>query len=168
MICGLPILRARTAARSVDERFHRARIRYESLARTILNSRSYQASSKPNNTNGADDRFYSRYIVRRLGAEPLLDCVCQVTGEWRSLRARLRVREQSHCRYPYCVVLWIHLAARPASDMRLRAQYGANVAQALHMISATTLNAKVTAKGGIVISESALESRTGRLLKNSI
>ncbi len=50
------------------------------LIRTIMNSAAYQRSSKPVAGNTADDRFYSRYLVRRLSAEVVLDAYSQVTG----------------------------------------------------------------------------------------
>ncbi len=50
------------------------------LVRTILNSATYQRSSKPLPANAADDRFYSRYLVRRLPAEVILDAYSDVTG----------------------------------------------------------------------------------------
>ncbi len=50
------------------------------LCRTILNSATYQRSSKPLPANAADDRFYSRYLVRRLPAEVILDAYSDVTG----------------------------------------------------------------------------------------
>lgn len=50
------------------------------LMRQIMNSSAYQRSSKPVDGNGDDDRFYSRYIVRRLSAEVILDAMSQVTG----------------------------------------------------------------------------------------
>ncbi len=50
------------------------------LMRTILTSAAYQRSSKPLPANAADDRFYSRYLVRRLPAEVILDAYSDVTG----------------------------------------------------------------------------------------
>lgn len=50
------------------------------IIRLIMNSRVYQLSFEPNNTNGADDINFSRTLTRRLGAEQLLDCQSQVTG----------------------------------------------------------------------------------------
>jgi hypothetical protein len=50
------------------------------LMRTILNSATYQRSSVPLPGNAADDRFYSRYLVRRLSAEVLLDAYSDVTA----------------------------------------------------------------------------------------
>ena len=50
------------------------------LFRLILNSKTYQLSSKPNDFNRGDTAHFSHYYVRRMGAEQLLDAVCQVTG----------------------------------------------------------------------------------------
>jgi hypothetical protein len=50
------------------------------LVRTVMNSAAYQRSSAPQPGNEADDRFYSRYLVRRLSAEVILDAYSQVTG----------------------------------------------------------------------------------------
>ena len=50
------------------------------LARTIMTSAAYQRSARPLPGNRADDRFYSRYLVRRLPAEVLLDAYSDVTG----------------------------------------------------------------------------------------
>ncbi len=49
------------------------------LMRTILQSAAYQRSSQPTPENAADDRFYSRYLVRRLPAEVILDAYSDIT-----------------------------------------------------------------------------------------
>ena len=49
------------------------------LMRTILQSETYQRSSKPVQGNESDTRFYSRYYPRRMMAEVLLDAVAEVT-----------------------------------------------------------------------------------------
>jgi hypothetical protein len=50
------------------------------VIRLIMNSRTYQLSSEPNNTNQDDEMNYSHALVRRLNAEQLLDCQHEVTG----------------------------------------------------------------------------------------
>ena len=52
----------------------------KTLVRLVLNSAAYQRSSRPLPGNAADDRFYSRYLVRRLPAEVLLDAYADITG----------------------------------------------------------------------------------------
>jgi hypothetical protein len=48
------------------------------LVRTIMNSRTYQLSSLPNESNADDEGNFARAIVRRLPAETLLDAQCEV------------------------------------------------------------------------------------------
>jgi hypothetical protein len=59
----------------VDKKFDRRH-----MMRVILNSRTYQLSSIPNESNLRDTRMYSHYYARRLPAEVLLDSLSQVTG----------------------------------------------------------------------------------------
>ena len=55
------------------------------LMRTILNSATYQRSSRPLPANAADDRFYSHYLIRRLPAERSL---ASAVSEIRADRAK--------------------------------------------------------------------------------
>jgi hypothetical protein len=55
---------------------HRFDLRH--AIRTIMNSRTYQLSSEPNDTNRDDEVNFSRASVRRLSAEQLLDAFSQV------------------------------------------------------------------------------------------
>ena len=49
------------------------------IIRTILNSRTYQASFEPNDFNRDDAKYFSHYQPRLLSAEQLLDAICHVT-----------------------------------------------------------------------------------------
>ncbi len=50
------------------------------LHRTILNSRTYQQSSKPNQYNRQDTTNFARFYPKRLMAEQLYDSISQATG----------------------------------------------------------------------------------------
>ncbi len=50
------------------------------ILRTILNSKTYQASSRPNDFNRKDEKNFSHVQQTLLTAEQLLDAVCRVTG----------------------------------------------------------------------------------------
>ncbi|HLJ92159.1 MAG TPA: DUF1549 and DUF1553 domain-containing protein [Gemmataceae bacterium] len=50
------------------------------LIRTIMNSRTYQLSAVPNETNAQDEANFAHAIVRPLQAESLLDALTEVTG----------------------------------------------------------------------------------------
>src|SRR5262249_40416568 len=58
---------------------HRFDLRH--LMRCIVLSEAYRRSSEILPGNRPDDRYYSRYLVRRLTAEQLLDALSQVTGQ---------------------------------------------------------------------------------------
>jgi uncharacterized protein DUF1549/uncharacterized protein DUF1553 len=49
-------------------------------ARTIMNSRTYQLATVPNDSNREDETNFSHALVRPLQAEQLLDALAQVTG----------------------------------------------------------------------------------------
>jgi hypothetical protein len=50
------------------------------LMRVVMNSAAYQRSSKPLKENEADDRFYSRYLLRRLPGEVIIDAYSDIAG----------------------------------------------------------------------------------------
>jgi hypothetical protein len=52
---------------------------FKQLVRDICTSRTYQLSTKMNETNAQDDRNFSHATLRRIRAEILLDCISQAT-----------------------------------------------------------------------------------------
>lgn len=50
------------------------------LMQRIVSSEAYQLSSAPTRANAVDSQFYSRYFLRRIPSEPLLDAICALTG----------------------------------------------------------------------------------------
>lgn len=66
------------AALAADFKTHAYDLRH--LMRTIVSSRTYQLSHRPNKTNREDTTNYSRSLSRGLDAEVLLDAVADVTG----------------------------------------------------------------------------------------
>jgi hypothetical protein len=66
------------AALAADFRSHRYDLRH--LMKTIVSSRTYQLSHRPNETNREDVTNYSHSLARGVDAEVLLDAVADVTG----------------------------------------------------------------------------------------
>ena len=64
----------------LEEQVRQSQFDLKQLMRLILNSRAYQLSSVPNETNASDEQNFSHYTPKRLGAEVLLDAICHVTG----------------------------------------------------------------------------------------
>jgi disulfide oxidoreductase YuzD len=124
------------------------------LIRTIMNSAAYQRSAEPNETNRQDERFYSRYVVRRLPAEVLLDAVSQVTGVPtafpgypRGTRA-LQLPDASVNQY------FLSVFGKPPRLLTVESERSSepSVAQALHTINGETINQKLRAPDGVVAS----------------
>jgi hypothetical protein len=70
-----PELHAKLGAKLIDYKYD-----LRQLVRDICNSRAYQRSSEPNESNAGDRRNFASARVRRIPAEALLDCICEVTG----------------------------------------------------------------------------------------
>jgi hypothetical protein len=133
------------------------------LVRTIMNSATYQRSSVPLPGNATDDRFYSRYLVRRLSAEVILDAYSQVTGVPTPFdRVQTGVEGGSA---PYAgaplgtralqladakvVSPFLDGFGRPerSQTCACERQQDSSVGQALHLNNGKTLNDKLRAKG---------------------
>ncbi len=122
------------------------------LIRTIMNSAAYQRSSTPNETNRQDERFYSRYIIRRLPAEALLDAVSQVTGAptiFPNFAVGTRAMQVPDARVSN---YFLTVFGKPLRMVTVESERTAepSVAQALHTINGDTINEKLRAPGGVV------------------
>jgi len=71
------------------------------LHRTITNSRTYQLSWKPTESNIKDQRNYSHATVRRLPAEVVIDAIHQATiNEWKMDQFRNRIALRKISQHP--------------------------------------------------------------------
>jgi hypothetical protein len=70
-----PELHAKLGAKLIEYKYD-----LRQLVRDICNSRAYQRASEPNKSNTGDRRNFASARVRRIPAEALLDCICEVTG----------------------------------------------------------------------------------------
>jgi hypothetical protein len=118
------------------------------LARLILNSRAYQLSSEPNETNRGDQINYSHYYVRRLMAEQLADSITQVTGvpeKYPGYMLGTRAMEIPQGAPSYFLATFGRMKAREVICDR---DSQPDMAQAMHLISGETLLRQTTAKNG--------------------
>jgi hypothetical protein len=122
------------------------------LMRTILLSDAYGRSATPVPGNEKDDRFYSRYIVRRLPAEVILDALSQVTnaptvfeGYPKGFRA-LQLPDSQVASY------FLNAFGRPERNQTCSCerQQEPNIAQALHLANGDTVNMKLRATGNAI------------------
>jgi hypothetical protein len=132
------------------------------LMRTIMNSASYQRSSRPLPGNASDDRFYSHYLIRRLSAEVILDAYSQVTGvptPFTKISSAAGDSTNNYNGYPLgtralqlpdslVVSRFLDAFGRPerSQTCSCERQQDSSVGQALHLNNGQTLNDKIRAK----------------------
>jgi hypothetical protein len=120
------------------------------LIRVIMTSSTYQLSSEPNATNQRDDVFYSRYIIKRMPAEVLLDAMSQVTGvatAFSGYPAGTRALQLPDVRVQSQFLSVFGRPERIICDAAERSQEP-SIAQALHVINGETLNRKLSDGNG--------------------
>jgi hypothetical protein len=122
--------------------------RLKHTIRMILNSRVYQLSSVPNETNRADFLNYSHYYVRRLLAEELIDAMTEVTGVQERFPGYMpgtRAMTIPQGAPTYFLATFGRLKAREVICER---DNSPDVAQAMHLISGQTIQNQITGKDG--------------------
>jgi hypothetical protein len=122
------------------------------LIRTIMQSATYQTSSKPLKENADDDKYGSHYLIRRLPAEVLLDAYSQVTQvpeKFEGYPAGMRGLQ-----LPDTAVESYFLTAfgRPVRQQSRESERTSvpTITQALHIINGDTLNNKLRAPGNSI------------------
>ena len=115
------------------------------LIRTIMNSGVYQLSSTPNAANQHDNKYYSKYIVKRLPAEVILDAMSRVTGvpsRFKGYPAGMRATELPDVQVESRFLESFGRPPRLVCDTAERSS-DPSIAQALHVINGDTLNGKL-------------------------
>jgi hypothetical protein len=132
----------------------------------VMNSATYQRSSRPSSENAADDRFYSHYLVRRLSAEVILDAYAQVTAvptSFTHVYSGVEGGTKAYNGYPLgtralqlpdgrVASLFLDSFGRPDRSVACSCerQQDSSVSQALHINNGKTLNDKLRAKNSRV------------------
>jgi len=122
------------------------------LMRSIMNSRLYQLDSQPTVDNITDERFYSHYKVKRMGAETLLDGIDYATGvmtKHPSLPLGTRAIElpDANTTNPFLMVFG---KPKRASVCECERTPDENLAQALHTLNGDILSGKLADGNGRV------------------
>lgn len=122
------------------------------LIRTIMNSAAYQRSSHANEFNKQDEKYYSRYVIRRLKAEAMLDAISQVTGVptiFPDYPVGMRAMQLPDARINS---YFLKAFGKPERVNTCECERSSEptVTQALHIINGDTINQKLRAPGGIV------------------
>ena len=122
------------------------------LIRTVMNSGIYQLSSEANATNQNDNVFYSKYVVKRLPGEVILDAMSQVTGvpsNFAGYPAGTRAMQLPDSQVQSQFLASFGRPPRQICDANERSS-DPSIPQALHVINGDTLNKKLSASDGYV------------------
>lgn len=126
----------------------------KTLVKTIAKSRTYQLSAIPNEFNKHDKQAYARYYPKRMGAEVLLDAVCQVTdspSQFGGLptdkfapKRAIMLPDEAFNSY------FLDVFGRPQriSACECERVSDANLAQALHLLNSDEIQGKLSRAGG--------------------
>ncbi len=120
------------------------------LVRTIATSYVYGLSSTPNERNVADTRNYSRHYRTRLRAEVLLDAVSDITQIPEDFDAMPPGSRAMQVWTRRVGSLFLDTFGRPDENQDPPCERTSDTAvvQALHLMNAPKLHAKVTSKSG--------------------
>lgn len=124
---------------------------FKKLVRDICTSRTYQLSTKTNETNEKDTTNFSHATLRRLRAEVLLDAITQVTttsNKFPGLPSGARAVQIANGNTSTYFLTTFGRAKRE-TVCSCEVKMEPNLSQALHMLNGDTVNAKVT-QGGLV------------------
>ncbi len=138
------------------------------LIRTIMNSGVYQLSADSNAENQMDTKYYSRYFVKRLPAEVLLDVMSQVTGvptKFGGYPAGTRALQLPDVQVQSQFLSSFGRPKRIICDAGERSSEP-NIAQALHVINGDTLNKKLSDPNGYPALAVRLGLSDSRILDN--
>ena len=118
---------------------------FKKLVRDICTSRTYQLSTRVNETNESDDRNFSHAKLRRIRAEVLLDIISQITetqnkfrGLPRGARA-VQIADGNTTNY----FLTTFGRAKRESVCSCEVKMEPNLSQALHLLNGDTVHKKI-------------------------
>jgi Protein of unknown function (DUF1549)/Protein of unknown function (DUF1553) len=124
---------------------------FKKLVRDICTSRTYQLSTRANETNAGDDRNFAKAGVRRLRAEVLLDCISQVTETRDKFtgipKGAHAVQIPDGNTTGYFLTTFGRATRETVCSCEVKME--PNLSQALHLLNGTTAEGKIK-EGGVV------------------
>ena len=119
------------------------------ILRTILNSSTYQLSSRKSEWNRDDTKYFSHARTRLLSAEQLLDAICQVTGLPEKYAGLPDGTRATQLPTPDVDNGFLKVFGQPAREMACQCERSneSNLSQALQMINGPLVHGKLAGEG---------------------
>lgn len=136
--------------KALAEDFIRHNYDLKHLYRTIMASRVYQLSAQPNETNKEDKQFYSRFYLKRLNAEELLDGISQVTGVPEKFTGFHLGTRATQLPDPKVPSYFLDVFDRATRETVCERKQTTSVGQIMHLVSGDTINQKIRAENGLI------------------
>jgi hypothetical protein len=124
---------------------------FKRFVRDLCASRTYQLSTRANDSNAGDDRNFSHAQVRRLRAEVLLDCVNEVAGTQEKFKGlpkgarAVQIADGNETSY----FLTTFGRSTRESVCTCEVKMEPNLSQALHLLNGNTAQQKIQS-GGLI------------------
>ena len=136
---------------ALGQKFTEYNYDFKRLVRDICTSRTYQLSTRTNETNALDTTNFSHAAVRRIRAEVLLDCITQATDtkdKFRGLPVGARAVQIANGETSnYFLTTFGRASRETACSCEVKME--PNLGQALHLINGRTTNEKIR-EGGVI------------------
>jgi hypothetical protein len=118
---------------------------FKRLVRDICASRTYQLSTRANDSNALDDRNFARAAIRRLRAEVLLDCLTQVTETRDKFAGLPRGAHAVEIADGNTSTFFLTTFGRARRDTvcSCEVKVEPNLSQALHLLNGATVEGKI-------------------------
>ncbi|MBL8850562.1 MAG: DUF1553 domain-containing protein [Planctomycetaceae bacterium] len=120
------------------------------VIRTIMNSATYQRSSRTNELNQADEMYFSHATTRMLTAEQLLDAICSVTAVPEAFPGVPAGTPAAQLPEPPKDHYFLKIFGQPQREMACECERAneSNLSQALQMINGPTVHNKLRDDAG--------------------
>jgi hypothetical protein len=122
------------------------------LMRSILRTEAYQRTARPTRGNERDGKYYSHFLVKRLGAEQLLDALGQATGVAERFNGYPAGTRAAQLPDTNVASYFLDVFGRPPRQLTCECERTSepNIAQALHLMNSAGINDTLAAKNGRV------------------
>jgi hypothetical protein len=136
---------------ALTARFIESNYDFKQLVRDICSSRTYQLSTRANESNATDESNFSKAAIRRMRAEVLHDTISQVTETEDKFQGLPRGARSVQIADGNVTTYFLTTFGRAKRETVCSCEVSMepNLSQALHLLNGDTVNRKVTS-GGVV------------------